>query len=86
MVMTQAAAGYLSNVLDNSEAPQELAVRLMVDDEGLTAVIDEERPGDTIFHHDGRKVLLLDDHASEALTARTLDLRPTEDGQRLGLK
>lgn len=85
LTMTEAAGGYLNNLLENSDAPEQLAVRLMVDQEGLTAVIDEERPGDTTYQHQGRKVLVLDSQAAEALSAKTLDLKPTEEGQKLGL-
>lgn len=85
LTMTEAAGGYLNEVLDKSNAPAEAAVRLSVEAEGLRAAIDAQRPGDAVFDHEGRKVLLLDEHASEALSERTLDLQPTPDGARLGI-
>jgi len=86
LTVTEAAGGYLSDVLDKSNAPAETAVRLNVGPDGLSAAIDEPRPGDMAFDHDGRKVLLLDERASAALADRTLDLQPTPDGGRLGLR
>ncbi len=85
LTLTEAAGGYLSDVLEQANAPTETAVRLKVGPDGLKAAIDEQRPGDAAYAHEGRKVLLLDESASEALAEKTLDLQPTPDGQRLGL-
>lgn len=85
LTVTDAAGEFLSNVLDQSNAPAEVAVRLSVGDGGLQAAIDAPRPDDTTYDHEGRKVLLLDPKASDALAERTLDLQATPEGKRLGL-
>lgn len=85
LTMTEAAGGYLHNVLETSRAPAEAAVRLTVGAEGLSASIDSQRPGDATLYHEGRRVLLLDPPASEALDARTLDVQSTPDGDKLGI-
>ena len=36
--------------------------------------LDTERPGDAVFKHDERTVLLLDEQASESLGAQTLSV------------
>ena len=83
--MTDAAAGYLNRVLDESNASSDTAVRLLVAADGLRATFDTERPGDASLNHEGRTVLLLDEQASQVLSERTLDVQPTPDGPRLGL-
>lgn len=83
--ITEAAGGYLSRLLDQADAPSDTAVRLVVANKGLTSALDQERPGDAIFEHEGRTVLLLDEEASRALSDRTLDLEPNPDGPRLGI-
>lgn len=85
LTMTEAAGGYLFRFLDETDASPDTAVRLVAAGEGIRPELDTERPGDAHLDHDGRKVLLLDPHASEMLAERTLDIEPTPDGPRLGL-
>ncbi len=81
--VTEAAGDYLNRVLDNANASPDTAVRLTVEQQSLTAALDNERPGDTTFDHEGRKVLLLDELASNALADSKLDVQPTPDGPTL---
>jgi Fe-S cluster assembly iron-binding protein IscA len=85
MTLTEAAGGFLSKVLEEASAPPDTAVRLKVETNGLASTLDQPRPGDTTFNHDGRKVLLLDPAASQVLAGKKLDLQPTDDGPRLGI-
>ncbi len=81
--MTEAAAGYLHNVLDRANAPQEKAIRLSLDGAELTPALDTAKPGDESYDHDGRKVLLLDEQVSSLLAESVLDVHTTEAGPRL---
>ena len=83
--ITEATGGYLSKVLDEANAAPDTAVRLVVEGKGLSAGLDTERPGDASIEHEGRKVLLLDEQASQVLADRTLDVQTTVDGPRLGI-
>jgi hypothetical protein len=47
--------------------------------------MDNERPGDETFAHEGRTVLLLDSEVSDALAERTLDVEDAAEGPRLAL-
>ena len=85
LTMTQAAAGYLSDVLERANVSPETAVRLVVEADGLTPALDTARPGDTTFDHAGRKVLLLDAFTSDVLADRTLDIQSTDEGPRLSV-
>ena len=85
LTITEAAGGYLNEWLDLEDASSDTAVRLAVAPDGFTAAFDRERPGDTAFDYEGRKVLLLDKKASQVLENRTLDVKSTPDGPKLGL-
>lgn len=85
LTITEAAGGYLNKWLDEAKAAPDTAVRLAVASKGFTAALDKERPGDLTVDHDGRKVLLLDEQASSALSERTLDVKGTPEGPKLGL-
>lgn len=84
--VTNAAGEYLNDMLESARAPAESAVRLEVTKEGLIAAIDEERPGDARVDHEGRKVLLLDQHASQVLSETTLDVQAADGRPRLGIR
>ena len=84
--VTTAAGEFLNDVLETANASDRSAVRLSVDGDGLSAAIDNERPGDASVDHGGRKVLLLDRQASSALSERTLDLQATPEGRRLQIR
>lgn len=79
--VTQAAGTYLNDLLESRHAPADTAVRILVQPKGLATAIDQEHAGDTSIEHEGRKVLLLDEKAADALSERTLDVDP--DGPRL---
>jgi hypothetical protein len=85
LTMTDAAAGYLSDVLEKANVSSDTAAHLVVEADGLAPALDSARPGDTTFNHEGRKVLLLDALASEVLADRTLDVHSTEDGPSLSV-
>lgn len=85
LTLTDAAGGYLTKVLDEAQVPGDTAVRLVAAPEGLTAALDNEKPGDATFAHEGRTVLLLDQLASQVLDERTLDVQKTPEGDKLGL-
>jgi Fe-S cluster assembly iron-binding protein IscA len=72
--VTTAARAYLSNLLEQADAPPECAVRLVVESGKLAAAIDRERDGDATFAHEGNTVLVLDETVSTVLDDRTLDL------------
>jgi hypothetical protein len=77
--VTQAARVYLSDMLDQSGAPDGAAIRIVARDDGLKTLIDSSREGDAVVEHEGRCVLLLDSTVSERLSAHTLDVEPGAD-------
>jgi len=85
LMLTEAACGYLTTVLDNANAQDVTAVRFVLEENTLTPMLDNSRPGDETFDHNGRPVLLLDAQVSQVLADSTLDVQATEEGPRLVL-
>ena len=66
-IVTEAAGGYLTAVLDNANASEETAIRLVLEGNTLTPQLDNSRPGDETFDYEGRLVLMLDSQVSQVL-------------------
>ncbi len=79
-ILTDAAREHLSELLDQAQAPEGAAARVVIEDEGLTLSIDHPQEGDETFEHEGRTVLLLAPQVAEALDGQTLDVEQGEDG------
>ncbi|MHC4414277.1 MAG: hypothetical protein ACYS0G_03230 [Planctomycetota bacterium] len=86
LTLTDTAGAFLVDLLGEAEAPQEVAVRFVVETEGVSLRLDNERPGDESFSHDGRTVLLLDEEMSTMLTEKTLDVQESQEGPKLTLE
>lgn len=86
LTMTDAAGALLTDLLRDANAPDEAAIRLFVEEKGLSMKLDNEKPGDDSFAHDGRTVLLLDEQLSTMLSERTLDTEEAAEGLKLTLK
>ena len=80
---SDAACAFISELLTASEAPDESAVRFELDEDQLSMKLDEEKPGDVTFLHEGKTVLLVDAEMSEVLDGKTLDVEDTEKGPQL---
>jgi Fe-S cluster assembly iron-binding protein IscA len=81
--ITEAAGEYLTAVLERANAPEYTAIRIRLEDGGLSPALDLARPGDETFDHNGRLVLLLDGGACDYLSDSTLDVDETPDGPKL---
>jgi hypothetical protein len=83
--MTETAGEYLTTLLDNANAEGETAIRLVFDGNTLLPKLDNARPGDATFDHEGRTVLVLDAQVTHVLAESMLDVRATEEGPKLVL-
>jgi hypothetical protein len=83
--MTETAGEYLTTVLDDANATEETAIRLVLDGNTLTPQLDNARPGDATFDHEGRMVLVLDAQVTHILDESMLDVKATEEGPQLVL-
>lgn len=86
LTVTDSAAAHLATMIDQAEAPEASAARLVARPEGLQLALDQPREGDETIEHDGRTVLLVDQSTAEMLTGRTLDTEQTEQGTVLSVK
>jgi Fe-S cluster assembly iron-binding protein IscA len=85
LTMTDAAGAHLIDLLGEAEAPEDVAIRFVVESEELTLRLDKEQPGDEALSHEGKTVLLIDEGVSEMLTGKTLDVESSEEGLKLTL-
>ncbi|MFQ5895681.1 MAG: hypothetical protein ACE5JJ_07690 [Nitrospinota bacterium] len=85
LTLTEAAGARLAYLLDEAEAPEDVAVRIVLEGRNLALKLDGARPDDATFAHEGRTVLLLDQKVSQLLADDTLDVEDTDDGPKLAL-
>jgi hypothetical protein len=81
LTVTESAGALLTQILDQEGLSEDIAIRLVCEDEGLAMQADNERPGDNAFQYQGRTVLVLDKQISELLAENSLDA----DGDKLML-
>ncbi len=87
LTVTDSARSQLSSMLDEADLPEGAAARLVVDDQGCLGIhSDTERAGDSIWEHEGRTVLLVDEQVAESVDERILDTMKTEEGVGLKLR
>ena len=83
LVMTDAAGGFLTRVLQEARATDDTAVRFVLEGEKITPTLDTARPDDDVFAHAGRRVLIVDKGVAEALGSSVLDVEKTRQGNKL---
>jgi Fe-S cluster assembly iron-binding protein IscA len=86
LTVTKAAGTRLAHYIERQQCRPAVAVRLTQDGRRIMTTVDEKRPGDTTFEHQGRTVLLLDERLAQLLADETLDIRQTDEGDRLTLR
>jgi hypothetical protein len=84
--VTKCALDRLCHRLACKKAAADVALRFTRRDGGWKLGPDQKRPGDVVFAHEGRNVLLLDETAALAMTDLTLVVRKTDAGPRLRLR
>jgi len=82
LTATDAASARLAQMLDDPGSPEDVAVRFVFEGQGIALKQDNQRPGDTMFQHEGRTVLLLEAQVPELLAEDTLDV----EGAKLTLQ
>lgn len=85
LTVTEAAGAYLTGILAEANVEDGTAVRFVVQENRLAPYLDNARPQDATFDHDGRTVLVLDEGISQTLANSTLDVKETDTGPQLVL-
>ena len=83
--VTTAALDRLATKLAHKKTTDASTLRFSRKPGGWKLHLDEARPDDSLFVHDGQKVLVLDGEVLEAMTNFKLDVRNTDVGPRLRL-
>lgn len=83
--VTAAARARLLTKLVRKNAADDVALRFRREKDKWRLQLDRAAPDDTVFAHEGRNVLLLDEAASKDMDLMTLDARNTDRGARLKL-
>lgn len=79
LTVTESAGTHLAQLLEDSEAPQDAAVRIAHDNqEGWSLSLDTAEPGDQKYEHQGRTVLVIDEESAALLGDVTLDVQMDE--------
>jgi Fe-S cluster assembly iron-binding protein IscA len=84
ITITQSAYSKLATML--SQRPDDVAARVIVRDGRMKLRPGREQPGDAVFSHNGRVVLLVGERVAKRLGNKTLDVRSTDNGPRLRFK
>ena len=85
LTVTETAGAHLSQMLGQVNASEDMAVRVVVEEDGLALKLDSESDGDATFEHEGKTVLVLDGPVSELLDDKTLDVADDGEGPKLSL-
>jgi len=86
MKVTVGAAEALHQTLQHEAADESQGLRLARTAEGNFSLrVDNEREGDDIFEHAGRKILLVEPALAETLAESTVDVVASESGPQLAL-
>lgn len=74
LTLTDQAGAQLSEIIEKENLPENVAIRLVAEERGLSMRPDSARDDDATIEHNGRVVLLLDPRISDLLTENTLDV------------
>ena len=86
MRVTVRAAEALHQTLQHEDAGESQALRLARTAEGSYRLrVDNEREGDDVLEHAGRKILLVEPALAETLADATVDVVATDTGPQLAL-
>lgn len=83
LTVTESAGNHLAQLLEESEAPEDAAVRIAHGEEGWSLLLDNAEPGDQQYEHNGRMVLLIDPESADLLGDVTLDVQMHESEAHL---
>ncbi len=77
LALSYTASEHLDLLLAEANAPDDAAIRLVLEGDGFSLEIDTARPDDTTFDHAEKVVLAIDEQVSELLADMKLDVKVT---------
>ncbi len=85
LTLSYTAGERLSLILADAGAPDDAAIRMVVDGDGFDLQFDTPRSGDTTFDHAAKVVLVIDKEVSDLLADTKLDVKVTGEESELVL-
>ncbi len=82
LTVSSAACAHFATLLDQANAPEGLSLRLVASESGIGIQPDTAREGDSVFEHEGRPVLVVDERLAEGLGEHTIDLETSDEGEQ----
>ncbi len=86
VTVTYTAGEHMAYMLSEHQAGDDVVLRIRSANGGVEIQRDKVRPGDEIFDHNGKVVMVMDQQMSQLLNNMTIDLMTDDDGSRLILK
>ena len=86
LTLTESAGALLDAMLRKADAADDIVVRIVFGFRGLEFQISAECPNDTTYEFQGKTVLVLDPHLTDALASKTLDTRQVSGRLTLDLQ
>lgn len=86
LTVTESAKKHLQELLEKSDAEDEAVVRFVLQAEGISMGIDQQRQDDQTFEQDGKVVLVMQNEVAQALDGKSLDVEQTETEPKLVLQ
>ena len=86
--ITTEARAHFAQVLAAADIPEEdgPVIRMFLGKEGLGLALDDVKPEDTKYEHEGNTVLMVYEKLTHALDGKTLDVGQTNEGESLLLR
>jgi Fe-S cluster assembly iron-binding protein IscA len=83
LTVTESAVAHLAALLDLPQLQTHDVVRLIIEESGVQMEPARQEPGDVIFKHEERTVLVLEESVSQRLKGFTLDVVEESGESRL---
>jgi len=86
LAITQEAGNYLTQLLVETEAPEDKCIRIASKGDQLAMQFAKQEPGDTPYSHEGRVVLVVDEKLARDLDGRRITVEENEGAAQLVLR
>ena len=86
VTVTYTASEHVAYTLSEHQAGKDVVLRIKLTNGGIEMQPDKMRPGDETLDHNGKVVMVLDQHTSQWLGDKTIGLMTDDDGSHLILE
>lgn len=83
--VTPQAQEWITKQLDQANAPDEVVLRMVVEEEKISLMLGKPQPGDKTFEAEGKTYLAVEPEAAEKLSGKSLTCQQTQQGEILAV-